>query len=396
MKKFGTTLIIGNGCDLNLGMRTDYCSFFNELSQSGFFSKYNHIPLIKFIQEKGEKEKWFDFEAIIEEFASISEQAIYLKLSERLLLLLDKVIGLDGNCYNDISDYNKLSKISPEIQSIIDYSKKYTQPQFALDGNVRELCSKIKKALKKYIKEQRDSAKTGAELLRKELVSFLEKARITIDNPMAIWIIWAVMGIFDRGKKGLADGIIQSYANADGTYTFPPFQIVSFNYTDTILHIARLLEISCGMSLCLDTDKLGNSFYRIHGNLEDSIVFGIDDGASIPNAFLSLRKSQNIEIDAKRQFREILDNSERIVILGHTLYGIDFDYYEGFFRDNKNTEIVILYHNEEAKKEFQEVLEDRGVTAKIKYVQIGLSHSYASFCEDIANEQKKHFNIIRE
>ena len=150
MKKFGTTLIIGNGCDLNLGMRTDYCSFFNELSQSGFFSKYNHIPLIKFIQEKGEKEKWFDFEAIIEEFASISEQAIYLKLSERLLLLLDKVIGLDGNCYNDISDYNKLSKISPEIQSIIDYSEKYTQPQFALDGNVRELCSKIKKALKKY------------------------------------------------------------------------------------------------------------------------------------------------------------------------------------------------------------------------------------------------------
>ena len=57
---------------------------------------------------------------------------------------------------------------------------------------------------------------------------------------------------------------------------------------------------------------------------------------------------------------------------------------------------MILYHNEEAKKEFQEGLEDRGVTAKIKYVQIGLSHSYASFCEDIANEQKKHFILVKE
>lgn len=390
MKKFGTTLIIGNGCDLNLGMRTDYCSFFKELSQTGFFSKYNNIPLINFIQEKGEKEKWFDFEAIIEEFASISEQAIYLKLSERLLLLLDKVIGLEENCYNVISNYNKLSNISPEIQSIIDFSKKYTQPQFALDGNVRELCSKIKKALKKYIKDQRDSAKTGAELLREELVSFLEKARTTTDNPLAIWIICAVMGIYNPGKKGLTNGIIQSYKNADGTYTFPTFQIVSFNYTDTIEKIARLLCLN------LDTAALGDSFYRIHGTLDDNIVFGINDEASIPNAFLSLRKSQNIEIDAKKKFREILDNSERIIILGHTLYGIDFDYYEGLFRDNKDTEIVILYHNDKAKKEFQEGLEDRGVTAKIKYVQIGLSHSYTSFCEDIANEQKKHFNIVRE
>lgn len=395
MKKFGTTLIIGNGCDLNLGMRTDYCSFFKELSQSGFFSKYNYIPLIKFIQEKGEKEKWFDFESIIEEFARLSEQAIFLKMSERLLPLLDKVIGLEENCYNDISNYHKLSKISPEIQNIIDYSKKYTQPQFALDSCVRELCSKIKKALKKYIRDQRDSVKTGVELLREKLVSFLEKARITYNNPMAIWIIWAVMGIFACGKKGLADGIIQNYANADGTYTFPPFQIVSFNYTDTIVKIVRLLNFDSATRLCLDTAVLGDSFYRIHGTLDDNIVFGINDEASIPNAFLSLRKSQNIEIDAKKKFREILDNSERIVILGHTLYGIDFDYYEGFFRDNKDTEIVILYHDDNAKKEFQEGLEDRGITAKIRYVLIDNNHLYESFCKEVAKEQMKHFELLR-
>lgn len=147
------------------------------------------------------------------------------------------------------------------------------------------------------------------------------------------------------------------------------------------------------MALCLDTEKLGDNFYRIHGNLDEDIVFGIEDSAAIPNAFLSLRKSQNISIDAKKRFRKILDNSNKIIILGHSLYGIDFEYYESFFNENNDTEIVILYHNDKSLQEIQAGLEDRGVTAKIKYVLMDNSSLYTSFCEEIANEQQKHFNI---
>lgn len=40
-KKYGTSLIIGNGFDLNLGMVTDYRSFFNKLNSDSddFFCK---------------------------------------------------------------------------------------------------------------------------------------------------------------------------------------------------------------------------------------------------------------------------------------------------------------------------------------------------------------------
>lgn len=395
LKEYGTTLIIGNGFDLNLGMRTGYASFFQDLSKSGFFTNNKKYSLVNYIYNKGEKENWFDFEAIIEEFASKSEVAIFMKMSERFLPLLDKVmdLNLDGKYYNDICNYETLAIISPEINKLIEYSKSYNQNKFVSDSNVRDYCSRIKIALKKYIEEQRNSVKKAMTLLCEELSAFLNKANITVDYPLAIWIMWAVMGIYDSGLKGLAHNIINKYAQKDGTYTFPKFKIVSFNYTDTIGKISRKMELHLGMALCLDTEKLGDNFYRIHGNLDEDIVFGIEDSAAIPNAFLSLRKSQNISIDAKKRFRKILDNSNKIIILGHSLYGIDFEYYESFFNENNDTEIVILYHNDKSLQEIQAGLEDRGVTAKIKYVLMDNSSLYTSFCEEIANEQQKHFDI---
>lgn len=55
-KKYGTSLIIGNGFDLNLGMVTDYRSFFKKLKADGFFAKHTNNPLLQFINAKGEKE----------------------------------------------------------------------------------------------------------------------------------------------------------------------------------------------------------------------------------------------------------------------------------------------------------------------------------------------------
>ena len=43
-KKYGTSLIIGNGFDLNLGMVTDYRSFLNKLNSDDFFAKHADIP----------------------------------------------------------------------------------------------------------------------------------------------------------------------------------------------------------------------------------------------------------------------------------------------------------------------------------------------------------------
>lgn len=53
MKKiYGTTLIIGNGMDLSLGMVTSYYSFFQKLEEKGFFLEHESNPLLKYIYEK--------------------------------------------------------------------------------------------------------------------------------------------------------------------------------------------------------------------------------------------------------------------------------------------------------------------------------------------------------
>ena len=64
-KIINSTLIIGNGFDLNMGKHTSYAEFFKKLKDEGFWKKYSGNSLLNFIEEKGSKENWYDFEDII-------------------------------------------------------------------------------------------------------------------------------------------------------------------------------------------------------------------------------------------------------------------------------------------------------------------------------------------
>lgn len=50
---------------------------------------------MQFIKAKGEKENWYDFEGIIQKYATRSEQAVNLKMIDKLLLIIDKALELD-------------------------------------------------------------------------------------------------------------------------------------------------------------------------------------------------------------------------------------------------------------------------------------------------------------
>ena len=58
---------------------------------------------------------------------------------------------------------------------------------------------------------------------------------------------------------------------------------------------------------------------------------------------------------------------------------------------NKDTEVVVLYHNEDGKKEFENEMENRGVTRKINYEYIVISNHFFEFCENIAKDQRLFF-----
>lgn len=390
-KKYGTSLIIGNGFDLNLGMVTDYRSFFKKLKADGFFTKHTNNPLLQFINAKGEKEKWYDFEGIIQEYATRSEQAVYLKMIDKLLPLIDKALDIDEESFKEIKGYKHLCGIVPEFDSVIEYTTKNNYLDFVADNDIREKCVYIKKALSQYNEEQRDLVKEAMRLLKDELVVFLKSAKINDEEKsVAFMIFFSIMGIYAAGYKGLTMKLSDYSKKCQGI--FPDFKIVSFNYTDTISNLVVYLQcIKFDSRIDLETNDLKENFYRIHGALDSEVIFGIDSECDIPNAFISLRKSNHISINAKQRFSDIIENSKRIIIFGHSIYGIDYEYYADFLKKNKDTEVVVLYHNEKGKKEFENELENKGVTRKINYEYIVISNHFFEFCENIAKDQRLFF-----
>lgn len=390
-KKYGTSLIIGNGFDLNLGMVTDYRSFFYKLNSGEFFTKHTDNPLLQFIKAKGEKENWYDFEGIIQEYATRSEQAVYLKMIDKLLPLIDKALDIDEESFKEIKGYKHLCGIVPEFDSVIEYTTKNNYLGFVADNDIREKCVYIKKALSQYSEEQRNLVKEAMRLLKDELVAFLKSAKIDDEEKsVAFMIFFSIMGIYAAGYKGLA--IKLSDYSKKSKVSFPNFKIVSFNYTDTISNfVVYLQKIKFDSRIDLENNDFKENFYRIHGDLDSEVVFGIDSKCAIPNAFISLRKSNHLSFKAKQNFSDIIENSKRIIIFGHSIYGIDYEYYADFLEKNKDTEVVVMYHDEAGRKEFENELENRGVTRKINYEYIVISDHFFEFCKNIAEEQQLFF-----
>lgn len=390
-KKYGTSLIIGNGFDLNLGMVTDYRSFLKKLKADGFFTKHTNNPLLQFINAKGEKEKWYDFEGIIQEYATRGEQAVNLKMIDKLLPIIGKALDLDEESFKEIKGYKHLCGIVPEFDRVIEYTTKNNYLDFFADNDIREKCEYIKKALSQYSEEQRFWVKEAMRLLKDELVAFLKSAKINNEeNSLAFMIFFSIMGIYDAGYKGLTMKLSDYSKKYQGS--FPDFKIVSFNYTDTISNLVKFLQrIKFDLRIDLETDDLKENFYRIHGTLDSEVIFGIDSECDIPNAFISLRKSNHISINAKQRFSDIIENSKRIIIFGHSIYGIDYEYYADFLEKNKDTEVVVIYHNEDGKKEFENEMENRGVMRSINYEYIVISDHFFEFCKNIAEEQQLFF-----
>ena len=358
------------------------------MKADGFFTKHTNNPLLQFINAKGEKEKWYDFEGIIQEYATRGEQAVNLKMIDKLLPIIGKALDLDEESFKEIKGYKHLCGIVPEFDRVIEYATKNNYLDFAADYDIMEKCVYIKKARSQYSEEQRDLVKEAMRLLKDELVAFLKSAKINNEeNSLAFMIFFSIMGIYDAGYKGLTMKLSDYSKKYQGS--FPDFKIVSFNYTDTISNLVKFLQrIKFDSRIDLETDDLKENFYRIHGALDSEVIFGIDSECDIPNAFISLRKSNHISINAKQRFSDIIENSKRIIIFGHSIYGIDYEYYADFLEKNKDTEVVVIYHNEDGKKEFENEMENRGVMRSINYEYIVISDHFFEFCKNIAEEQQ--------
>ena len=327
-KNIHTTLIIGNGFDLNMGKHTSYEDFYNKLAKEGFWKNHSSNSLLKYIKDNGRSEKfWYDFEKLILHYSFESEKGLELKELE----------------------------------------------------DSKESDDKLTETIVSEVKE-------GVELLKKELVKFLSDAKPDFHclHP-AYRIFAAILGASGKNAEEIVTSLLQRKKGKD-TWEFPNNKIISFNYLDDPSSISFYLQFfitnvksPCAPPIGIKADDLTNMFVFLHNsldfwnisNLHPGIVFGTNDDERMPKALYFLRKSSQLGYDAKKSFTDTHNQSKRIVIFGLSLVGMDYDYFKEFFETDhdSDTEVVII-NRKDALDNIRKKLEEKGCKRQVSYLDI--------------------------
>ena len=368
-KDINTTLIIGNGFDLNLGMNTGYKAFYDQLEKNKFSEKHSNNSLLKYIKDNGgNKDFWYDFETIILHYTFESEQG-------------EKLIKLE----------------------------------------------KIKNPNKKLTKDIVSEVKEGVKLLKEELVKFLAKAKPNNKNLVPAYRIFAaVLGACGENEDELITSLLKR-KDKQSIWKFPNNKIISFNYLDDPCSLSVYLQffinnikVPCTPPIGIRAADLENMFVFLHrsldfqnkSNIHPGIVFGTNDDERMPKALYFLRKSHQLGNNAKTHFLDTLNKSKRIVIFGLSLLGIDFDYFKEFFVLSKNCDIeVVIINKKNALDNIRKELQKIGCKKQIYYLDFEKDNidknvlclnkelryrNFSDLCKIIANDSidSEHINKV--
>ena len=123
-------------------------------------------------------------------------------------------------------------------------------------------------------------------------------------------------------------------------------KIYTFNYTD-LKAVAERLSIHTQLNV-----------YHVHGSLgyDDDIILGVEGEQIIPKPYKFMYKTSSKYYNSNNLYED-LDSAEEIVFFGHSINGMDFDYFRHFFKvqsDDESTGYkhkwirVFTYDNESA------------------------------------------------
>lgn len=241
-------LIIGNGFDLNLGLKTAYSHFLDSKNFKELLLKKNHIAL--YLQNKRGLENWVDVELSLKNYADI--------------VLRD---GLDFKTSKN--EYKEL------VESFVNY----------LSGINLRAVDKDSKAYK-----------------------FL------VENCL-------------RGN------------------TIADVMIYNFNYTPSVKEILK----NCGWQ---ESDFV-NRYTHVHGSLETSIIFGIQDDTELSKLHTCMQKSSASNFQRCNLSDDLLKNYD-VEIFGYSFGETDEMYFKLPFHrlsslgDSYKSNMVLYYYGEDS------------------------------------------------
>ena len=283
-------LVLGNGFDLDLGLRTSYKDFW----ESDYCPKSYPAPLIKHLNEKWpdslDKVKWYDLENELHKyFVEIKDNESYdlITLSEQDFL----------------RNYNPTKTTSRHHYS--DYYKQIASL------NAKGLLS-IDTSWGTYM------AIPYLDDLRQSSVWRDKKAFNLIKEGLCKYISEICTNSFDDNVSSYNVLFALSMAKERGDYV----QIYSFNYTS--------LPHPYGINLKDIT-------HHVHGTCSDGkIIIGTEDSPILNDEYDFLQKSFDPNYNPPSLVYDLL-SAQEIVIFGHSIGVNDRQYFKSFFQKQTST-----------------------------------------------------------
>ena len=311
-------LVLGNGFDLDLGLRTSYKDFW----ESDYCPKSYPAPLIKHLNEKWpdslDKVKWYDLEnELLEYFRSIQVEGEYPDLITE-------------------SEYEFLKRYNPAHTSCRSHYERYQSDIDSLHGkNLLDL--DIGWNLYITIPYLDDLRQTGVwrdrkafQLIKEGLCKYISEVSKSIPDT-----------------EGCAFNVLFAIARAkeQGDYV----NIYTFNYTK--------LHHPYGSNLTSIT-------HHVHGTCEDGkIIIGTQDSKEFNKDYDFLQKSFDPNFSPPALVYDLL-NADEIVFFGHSIGINDRQYFKSFFKQQTSTDapkrkrISIFTRDEKAEVEIKRSLQE--------------------------------------
>ena len=280
-------LILGNGFDLDLGLKTSYKDFW----ESEYCPKDYPTPLIRHLNQRWKKGleavKWYDLENELLEYAVngdksdvvTEEEREYIKRnSDDELSTKYRFLGTD-DVFNNLADKGYL--VGEEAfrvgdKAIVNVKTPYRE-DFAQSAIWRD-----RQALK---------------LIKEGLCKYLET--LSYENLTEDSIAHEVLSLMGFAKD-------EGHA----------VEVFSFNYTRTAIEDYR------------DLDRIVN---HVHGKCSSSIIVGAGDTLEIGSDYDFLMKSFDPAFNPPSLVKSLHD-ADLIIIFGHSLGENDRQYFKSFFK----------------------------------------------------------------
>lgn len=276
-------LIIGNGFDLDLGLKTSYKDFWG----SSFCPKNYPAPLIRhlnsYVDGDSRDIRWFDFENELLNYALRGDKSDvvndtelhYIRTHEdyKLALSLTYGVGDDYDVFKSLIDkgFIEISMNNIGVRSArIPYREDY-----ALSSRDRDMQAflLIKSKLREYFQSLSYTS------LRNDSVSRA--------------IVQAVKKAKEKGDS---------------------VDLFSFNYTP-FYYSDKVLDDSC--------------VHHIHGDYQNNIILGTRDDVALSRDYDFVQKSSDPNYEASLLYAKI-DKADEIIIFGHSLGDSDSQYFMSF------------------------------------------------------------------